>query len=220
MHWPWAVVEQHVVLGRGDGDRDDAVAVVELHGDLAVAVDALEIGERVAAHVAGPRREHQLEAAPGLLILGQRQDRGDDLVLRQRQEIDERLAGSLRRGGRQPPDLHAVAHAARGEEQHRRVRRGDEDLRDEILVARRHARAALAAAPLRAIRRERHALDVALVRDGDDDVLALDQVLVLDLALDVDDLGLARGGELVLDARSSSLLTMSTMRRREERIAR
>ena len=103
----------------------------------------------------------------------------------------------LRRRRRQAPDLHAVAHAARGEEQHRRVRRGDEDLRDEILVARRHAGAALAAAALRAIGRERHALDVALVADGDDAVLALDQVFVLDLAFDVDDLGLARRGELV-----------------------
>ena len=80
------------------------------------------------------------------------------------------------------------------------MRRGDEDLGDEILVARRHAGAAAAAAPLRAVGRERHALDVAAVRDGDDDVLALDQVLVLDLALDVDDLGAPRGGELGLDA--------------------
>src|SRR4029077_12334866 len=59
--------------------------------------------------------------------------------------------------------------------------------------------AALAAAPLRAIGGERHALDVALERDGDDAVLALDEVLVLDLTLDVDDLGLTRGGELRLD---------------------
>ena len=74
----------------------------------------------------------------------------------------------------------------------------DEHLRDEILVARRHARPALAAAPLRAVGRKRHALDVALVADGDDDVLALDEVFVLDLALDVDDLGFARRRELRL----------------------
>jgi hypothetical protein len=56
---------------------------------------------------------------------------------------------------------------------------GNEETRDEILVARRHAGAALAAATLRAIGRERHALDVARMRDGDDHVLALDQVLVV-----------------------------------------
>ena len=39
--------QQHVVGCRpADRDVDDAVALVELHGDLAVAVDALEIGER------------------------------------------------------------------------------------------------------------------------------------------------------------------------------
>ena len=97
---------------------------------------------------------------------------------------------------RQPPDLHLVDHAARGEEQHRRVRVGDEEAGDEILLARRHAGAALAAAALRAIGRERHALDVAGVADGDDHVLALDQVLVLDLASRLHDLGAARRGEL------------------------
>ena len=79
------------------------------------------------------------------------------------------------------------------------MRRRHEQLRDEILVARRHAGAALAATALRAIGRERHALDVALVADGDDAILALDQVLVFDLAFDVDDLGLTWRRELVLD---------------------
>ncbi len=69
-------------------------------------------------------------------------------------------------------------------------------LDDEILVARLHAGAALAAAALRPIGRQRHALDVAGVRHGDDHVLALDQVLVLDLAFLLDDDGAARRGEL------------------------
>ena len=75
---------------------------------------------------------------------------------------------------------------------------GDEQPGDEILLARLHAGAALAAALLRPVGRERHALDVAGMRDGDDHVLALDQVLVLDLAFLVDDDGAARRGELVL----------------------
>ena len=205
--------QQHVVGRPADGDADDAVALVQLHGDLAVAIDVLEIGERIAPHVAGARREHELQVGPAGRVLGQRQDRGDGLVLLQRQQIDEGLADRLRRRRRQAPHLHAVAHAARGEEQQRRVRRGDEDLGDEILVPRRHARAALAAAPLRAIGRERHALDVALVADGDDDVLALDQVLVLDLALHLDDLGAARHGELGLDGGELGLDDVDDARR-------
>ena len=78
---------------------------------------------------------------------------------------------------------------------------GDEQPRDEILLAHLHAAAAFAAAPLRAIGRERHALDVAEMRDGDDHVLALDQVLVLDLALLLGDHGAARRGEFLFHRR-------------------
>ena len=51
---------------------------------------------------------------------------------------------------------------------------------DRILVLGRHAGAALAAALLGAEGVERGALDVAAEGDGDDHLLALDQVLVLD----------------------------------------
>ena len=67
---------------------------------------------------------------------------------------------------------------------------------DEIFVPRGHSRAALAAAPLRTIGGQRHALDVALVRNGDDAVLALNEVFVLHLAFEIHDLRLARRGEL------------------------
>ena len=71
-----------------------------------------------------------------------------------------------------------------------------------------HAGAAFAAALLRAVGGERHTLDVTGVRNRDDHLLALDQVLVFHLAFLVDDDGAARGcefafdgGELVLDDR-------------------
>ena len=191
--------KQHVVAARADGNVDQHVALVELHGDLAVAVDLHEIGEAVTAHVAGARREHHVELLPGGFVLRQGQDRRDALVLVQRQQVDQRLARRLRSGRRQAPDLLLVDHAARGEEQDRRMRRADEQLGDEILVPRRHACAALAAAALRPIGRERHPLDIALVRDGYDHVLALDQILVLDVRLDLEDRRLARGRELLLD---------------------
>ena len=76
---------------------------------------------------------------------------------------------------------------------------GDEQARDEILLAGLHAGAALAAAALRPVGRQRHPLDIAVMGDGDDHVLALDQVLVLHLAFLIDDHGAARRGELVLD---------------------
>ena len=74
--------------------------------------------------------------------------------------------------------------------------RGHEEADHEILVLGRHAGAALAAAALGPIGRERHALDPAGVGHGDDHVLAGDQILVVDVAVELDDLGAPRGGEL------------------------
>ena len=132
------------------------------------------------------------------ILLRQRHDGGDALALLQRQDVDQRLAARIRRRHRQPPDLFLVDLAARGEEQHRRMGGRHEQPGDKILVAGLHAGAALAAAALRAIGRQRHALDVAGMRDRHDHVLALDQVFVLDLVFLLDDHGLARGGELIL----------------------
>ena len=74
-------------------------------------------------------------------------------------------------------DLEPVGAAAIGEHHHVGVRRRDEEMVDDVLVARAHADAALAAALLVAIRRDRRALDVARVGDRDRDVLVGDQIL-------------------------------------------
>src|ERR1019366_5478888 len=76
------------------------------------------------------------------------------------------------------------------------VRRDALEMFDEIFFGGGRANLAAAAALLRAIERERGALDVAAVRDGDEDVLLDDQVLDRELALRFDDLGAARIGEL------------------------
>src|SRR3546814_44740 len=60
------------------------------------------------------------------------------------------------------------------------MRRGDEKLGDDILVLRRHAGATLAAATLGAEGVERGALDIAVEGNGDDHLLALDEVFVVD----------------------------------------
>ena len=202
MHWPPRGGQQHVVLLGADLHADDRLALVELHGDDAGAAARRR---NPTACCAAPCRAVVANITSSLsqvaLVLGQRHDGGDALALLERQDVDQRLAARLRRRQRQPPDLLLVDLAARGEEQHRRMRDGHEQPGDEILLARLHAGAALAAAALRPIGRERHALDVAGVGDGDDHVLALDQVLVLDLAFLLDDLGAARRGELLLHRR-------------------
>ena len=157
-----------------------AVADRELHGDLAGGRHVGEGVHRVAPDRAVGGGEHDVQAAPFLLILGKRQDGGDGFALRQRQQVDHRPALGVGAALGQAPDLHAVDAAEVGEEQHRIVGRGDEQLGDRILVLGRHARAALAAALLLAEQGQRRALDVAGHGHRHDHVLDLDQVLVLE----------------------------------------
>ena len=121
-----------------------------------------------------------------------------------------KLTSALPREAREPfgqlVDALGVDAPHRGEHEDVVVRRGDEELRDEVFVLGRRAGDAAPAALLRAIGGHRVALDVAAVADGDDHVLVGDQLLDGDLALVVDDLGAARvaelladGGQLVLD---------------------
>ena len=68
------------------------------------------------------------------------------------------------------------------------VSRGDEEVLDEILRARAHADAALAAARLPPVGIDRRALEIAAVRDGDGHVFHRDQIFEPDFAGIVDDL--------------------------------
>ncbi len=63
-------VEQDVLAAVADGDPDDAVAFVQLHGDLAVAAHVHEVRQLVATHAARAGGEHHVQAVPGGLVLG------------------------------------------------------------------------------------------------------------------------------------------------------
>jgi len=91
--------------------------------------------------------------------------------------------------------------------------RGDKQPGDEILVARLHARAALAAAPLRAISRKRHPLDVAKMRHGHDHVFPLNEILVLDTRRIVENDAPARRRVGALTASISSLMIEKSLAR-------
>ena len=120
----------------------------EPHGDLAGRRDVGEGGHAVAADRAVRGREHDVQAAPFILVLGQREDGRDGLAVRQRQEIDHRPALGVRPAFGQAPHLHPIDAAEVGEEQHRIVGRGDEQVGDRVLFLGRHSGAALAAALL------------------------------------------------------------------------
>ena len=71
------------------------------------------------------------------------------------------------------------------------MRRGGKHRFDIVLLARGHGLDALAAAALRAVLGRGQALYVAVVGEGIDAVLLVDEILDVDLVLDVLDLGLA-----------------------------
>ena len=91
--------QQHVVVLGADLHVDDLFARVELHRDLAGAVHLGEVGELVAPDGAARRREDHVELLPLLFVFRQRHDGRDALALFERQDVDERLAARLRRGG-------------------------------------------------------------------------------------------------------------------------
>ena len=123
--------------------------------------------------------------------------RGDLLAFLHRDEVGDRLALAARADVGDLVDLQPVAAAAVGEDHDVGVGRGDEEVADEVLLARAHADAPLAAAPLRAVGGDRRPLDVAGIRDGDRHVLVGDQILDAELAALLDDHGAALVRELL-----------------------
>src|SRR5208283_653345 len=86
-----------------------------------------------------------------------------------------------------------------GEEQQPVMRTDRHQMFDEILFAGGRADFAAAAAALRAIERERGALDIAAVRDSDQHVFLDDQVFDREITFGLDNLGAALVGELLAD---------------------
>jgi len=117
-----------------------------------------------------------------------RAQRGDLLALRERDQVDDRLAPGGAPGLRQLMHLEPEHATLAGEDEHVRMRAGDEDLLDEVLFGGARAGLPAPSAPLRAIEGDRIPLHVPLVAEGDHHVLFGDQVLVGEvagLALDV-----------------------------------
>ena len=126
------------------------------------------------------------------------EQRRDALALLHRDQVGDRLAAAVGTDVGNLVDLQPVRAAAVGEDHDVGVRRGHEEVADEVLFARPHADAALAAAPLVPVGGDRRPLDVAGVADGDRHVFFGDQVLDAELAFLGEDLGAALVAVLLL----------------------
>src|SRR5882724_10414211 len=211
----------HLVLGESDGhpelggDHDLARAVRAARGDDGVTVletDGLDAaGARVRIglelrllHLPLLRAEEDVAAAGAEVADGHA--RGHRLALAEREEVDHGLALGLPAALGDLVDLQPVHLAQIGEEEEVRVRRGDEEVLDDVLFLRLHARHALAPAALAAVGLDVRALDVPRARDGDDHFLVGEQVLDGEVGRAVDDLRapgvavlVADGDQLLLD---------------------
>src|SRR5688500_5840466 len=125
----------------------------------------------------------------GVAELANRDHRLDARIRVHVDQIDDRLALCRAPRLRNLVDLEPEAAAVVGEAKDVVVRRADEQPLDEILVLEPLTAQPAASAPLLSIRRDRRALDVARMGDGDDHVLFGNQVLDREFAFVASDLG-------------------------------
>ena len=179
-----------------DLGADQFVAFVQRHRNNAARHRVVELGEFALLDHAVLRHHHDvlvgheiLDAEEGLgLLVGLQVD-----------QVGKVLALPGSRGVGDLVGLQPVDPATRCEDQQVAVGGGDNQPLHEILGARAHADSALAAACLAAVGVYAGALQVAAARYCDCDVLHAHQVLELDLAGVLDDLGAAVVAETLLD---------------------
>ncbi len=179
------VGKQHdVVLTIRNGRTDEVVVLVQRHRDDARSAPVDERRQRRLFHrAARGRHEHIVLLVEGL----DRQYGGDLLTRLQRKQIDQRFAARAASAHRRLVYLHPVHPAPVGEAQQHVVGVGHEQLLDPVVFLGARGQLAPAAAALRTVFRQRLALDVARVRDGDHQVLRGDEVFDIDVvSIDLD----------------------------------
>ena len=87
--------KQDVVALAADLNADNAVARIELHRNLAVAVNVREIRKLVSSNAAGFGSEDHVHLLPLGFVFWERENRRDALSFRERQQIHHRLAATL-----------------------------------------------------------------------------------------------------------------------------
>ncbi len=166
----------HVLIAGGGAHPAQVIVLVQAHGHQAVAAHGGESADRHALDAAPPRAEH--EVARCVLEGGHGGD-GCDVFLRleSQEGVDQRALRAAPGFGDHVGALR-VDLALIGEEQHMVERSGSVEMLDRIFFAGGHAGDALAAAPLRAVGDDRHALDVTALGQADQHFFVADQVAV------------------------------------------
>src|SRR4051794_906541 len=180
--------DEDLIVPLRQADGVEIVAFVDVDGDDAGGANVRKRRQLRLLDLAGARdHDHVLR----VVEIADGEQRANALILLDSQQVDDRLPARVRRNLGDLVHLDPVQASAVSEDEDVRMRAGDEEVLDDVLFLRLHADAAFAAAALRAIQRQRRALDVAAARHGDDHVLVGDHVLDGDVAGLRHDLGAA-----------------------------
>src|ERR1039458_5375831 len=182
--------EEDDLVAVGQRGRDQLIALFDIDGDDAARHHVREVFHLGLLHRAIVRDKENVPAFFFQVAHGEHGTHGFSRLQSHQVAHVLSLAGGGDVGNLihlQPVDAPGV-----GEDQDVGVSRGDEQMLDEILVARLHARAPGAPAPLHAAGRDRSALHVAGMADRDRNLLVGDQVFEHDLRCFVFDHSAAR----------------------------
>ena len=186
--------QQDLAVAAGQGGADQGVAFAQVDGDDAIGARAgIGFQQGLLDRAVGGGQNQVVAVGEFLVFEVLYVEVGLDAVFRRKgQDV---LDGAAFRGlgtFRDLVDLEPEALAALCEEHQRTVHVGYIDMLDEIFVAGGAALGADAAAALRAVFGQAGALDVAVVRDGDDHVLVRVEVFGVEVFGCEGDLGAAR----------------------------
>ena len=182
-----------------DPHREQRIALFEVDRDQTVLADVGIRRQGGLLHRSLLRGEHEELLALAEIFHGQHV--GDLLAFLEREQVGDRSALGRARHLRHvvhPPFVHAPAV---GEEQEEIVRVGDEEVLDEVALFGVRPADAASAAALGFVGVDGQALDVTLVRNGDDDIFLRDQLVHVELADLAGDLGAAVVAVLFLHLR-------------------
>src|SRR5580704_694196 len=159
--------EHDLLIAVGDSHVDQRVAVFEIDRDDSGRPNIFVLVERGLLYAAAASREKD-KLARG--FARHRNESRQRFVVGETQQVCDRasLGGAPALG--QFVGLELVNLAGAGEEQQAVVGRDALEMLDEVLFGGGRADLSAATALLRAVERERGALDVAAVRDGDEDI--------------------------------------------------
>jgi len=188
--------QKDVVIAVGQGGSDQPVVFAQVGGDDATAQGT---GERGQLNLLDDAVLGGHDHVAVVTEFVHRHDDVDFLFRLQFQQVDDRAPARGARTLRELVDLEPVNPSEAGEAQDRVMAAGHEHLFDEVFLLGGGGGLAAPAAALCAVGVRRLRLGVAVPGQRDHPVLDRNEILVLDVVVNVLDLGAARLGILLLD---------------------